>query len=156
MRLPRWVFPAVGIAALSTAVLAGTTYLVPSAGGGVKEFTLQASQFAYTPNIITVNKGDRVRLRVQPTDVSHGLYVDTYNVGVQASPGQEGVVEFVADRAGKFRFRCAETCGPFHPFMIGELEVQPNAPYGGALATAGLVGAGTMAFVWRKREESDG
>jgi heme/copper-type cytochrome/quinol oxidase subunit 2 len=58
--------------------------------------------------------------------VAHGLYLDGYDISVEADPGQTGTLTFVADRRGSFRFRCSVTCGAMHPFMIGKLAVGPN------------------------------
>ena len=41
--------------------------------GDFKEFKITAKQFAFEPEIIEVNKGDRVRLIVTSTDVPHGI-----------------------------------------------------------------------------------
>ena len=51
-------------------------------------------------------------------------------------------IQFVANKAGKFRFRCSQSCGDMHPFMIGELVVAPNRPF-----TAGVGGAIGVALV---------
>jgi hypothetical protein len=48
---------------------------------------------------------------------------------LQADWDRVSEVEFVADKAGKFTFRCTQTCGNLHPFMTGELIVKPNTPY---------------------------
>ena len=113
-----------------------------------REFTVNARQFAYSPERLTVNRGDRVILRLQPRDVSHGIYVDGYDVEAHAAPKTEGVVEFVADDPGTFRFRCSVTCGVLHPFMIGEVEVQPNTPFHGAAAGILLVALGVVGYEW--------
>ena len=56
----------------------------------------------------------------------HGLYVDDYNVSVEADPGQTATLTFTANRSGSFRFRCNVTCGDMHPFLIGKLTVGVN------------------------------
>ena len=62
------------------AVAAGT--LMPAAlasnQGTMREFTIEASKFSYSPHRISVNQGDTVVLRLRPQDVSHGLYLDGY------------------------------------------------------------------------------
>lgn len=125
---------------------------VTAGSGDVKEFNIRAAQFFYDPNVIEVNKGDRVILHLQSLDVSHGLYLDGYSLKTQAAPGEEATLQFVADKAGKFRYRCSVTCGALHPFMIGELIVRPNHPYTAALILTLVAALGTVAFVWWKRE----
>lgn len=87
---------------------------------------IEASQFAYSPGVIQVNPGDTVTIELVSTDVVHGLYVDGYGVSVSADPGQTARLTFIANKVGSFRFRCKETCGALHPFMIGKLQVGPN------------------------------
>ena len=65
-------------------------------------------------------------LQLVSNDVVHGLYVDGYDVSVEADPGQTATLTFTADKPGSFRFRCNITCGAMHPFMIGKLNVGSN------------------------------
>jgi heme/copper-type cytochrome/quinol oxidase subunit 2 len=88
--------------------------------------TIEAKRFEYVPNRIFVRKGEVVTLRMESLDVTHGLYLDGYGVNIKANPGVVAKATFVADKPGRFTFRCSETCGEFHPYMIGFLEVTPN------------------------------
>ena len=90
----------------------------------VKEFALEANDFAFTPDTITVNKGDRVRLTVTSVDVDHGLAIPEYDINVQINQGQTKSVDFVADKAGTFMFKCSVFCGAGHREMKGTLIVQ--------------------------------
>ncbi len=85
-----------------------------------------AHRFAFTPHTIHVQQGDRVTLTLSSEDVTHGLYIDGYNLGMHAQPGERASITFTADKTGKFPFRCAITCGNFHPYMVGRLIVGPN------------------------------
>jgi heme/copper-type cytochrome/quinol oxidase subunit 2 len=111
--------------------------------------TMSADQFAFDPPVLRVNQGDRVRLTLQASDVVHGFYLDGYDLQQRVEPGIAQEIEFVADRAGKFRYRCSVSCGTLHPFMIGELVVGPNLPF---IRTVGLLlvaAAGTLVYLWR-------
>ncbi len=105
-------------------------------------FRVEASQFSYSPSVLTVNRGDAVTIELVSTDVVHGLYVDSYGLSVQADPGQTKTLTFIADRPGSFRFRCNVTCGPMHPFMIGRLNVGQNTTFVRAIGflLIGMVG----------------
>jgi heme/copper-type cytochrome/quinol oxidase subunit 2 len=99
---------------------------VPASVPQEKTFRIDARQFAYSLSELKVNAGDKVTIELVSHDVVHGLYVDGYNVSVEADPGQTATLSFVADKAGSFRFRCNVTCGAMHPFMIGKLTVGTN------------------------------
>ncbi|GIV64121.1 MAG: cupredoxin domain-containing protein [Chloroflexota bacterium] len=97
-----------------------------SASSQHRDIVMEARQFAYSPAVLKVNRGDTVTIKLVSTDVVHGLYVDGYNVSVTADPGQSTSLSFVADKPGSFRLRCNVACGAMHPFMIGRLEVGAN------------------------------
>jgi heme/copper-type cytochrome/quinol oxidase subunit 2 len=92
----------------------------------IRHLTLDLSQYAFSPGRVQVNAGDTVILTLKADDVVHGFYLDGYGIKQRVEPGIDQQINFVADRRGKFRYRCSVTCGPLHPFMIGELVVGPN------------------------------
>ena len=99
---------------------------VPTIMPQERTFRMDAQQFAYSPSELKVNPGDTITIQLLSTDVVHGLYVDGYDVSVEADPGQTATLTFIADKLGSFRFRCNVTCGAMHPFMIGRITVGTN------------------------------
>lgn len=110
-------------------------------------FRIEASQYAYNPGEIAVNPGDTVTIQLVSTDVVHGLYIDGYDLSLEADPGQTATLTFVANQTGSFRFRCNVTCGAMHPFMIGKLDVGANVTLFRAIGLALLGVFGAMMFV---------
>lgn len=130
-------------------------YGLVRASRGYKEYNVKLSQFQFQPAVFRVERGDRVRFNLDSVDVTHGFYVDGYGVSVAVPEKEQKTVEFVADRPGAFRIRCAVTCGPFHPFMIGKLVVSPNRQFWFGAAAALLVPAALLTFfAWRERNGS--
>ena len=111
---------------------------------------IDARQYAYSPSELKVNAGDTVNIQLVSTDVVHGLYVDGYNVSIEADPGQTKTLTFVADKPGSFRFRCNVTCGAMHPFMIGKLNVGTNAWLFRSIGLAMLAIIGVIVSVKQK------
>jgi len=103
-----------------------------------RTFRIEARQFAYSPAELKVNSGDSVTIELVSTDVVHGLYVDGYDISVEADPGQTATLTFTANKPGSFRFRCNVTCGAMHPFMIGKLTVGTNHWFYRSLGLAAL------------------
>lgn len=111
------------IAGFVIAVIIVAFFVTKSFTGNViktdtKEFTLKASRFVYSPDTITVNKGDRVKINIDNTDTTHGIRIPDYNVK------GEKWVEFTADKSGEFDFFCNVFCGTGHMEMQGKLIVK--------------------------------
>jgi len=112
-----------------------------------REVVIHARQYAYTPGVVRVSQGERITMVLEAEDVTHGLYVDGYGVDLVAVPGRPARASFVADREGKFRLRCSKVCGSLHPFMLGELIVEPNGPWWRAVGVTILTAAGTVTYL---------
>ncbi|MDZ4347841.1 MAG: cupredoxin domain-containing protein, partial [Candidatus Binatia bacterium] len=111
------------------------------------DITMYVEQFAFSPSRIAVKKGQRVNLRIISKDVTHGIFIDGYGIKKEVVPGRPTVVSFVADRSGKIQIRCSVICGPLHPFMLGEIVVQPNTPFLASSIVLLLLGAAVIGFV---------
>jgi cytochrome c oxidase subunit 2 len=106
---------------------------LPSAKDDVRVIDLVArapEAGGWSQEVITVDQGDTVRLRITSPDVVHGFAIGGLGIDVgQIVPGEVTVVEFVADQAGQFTYYCNVWCSPFHYRMRGTLEViDPQAP----------------------------
>jgi heme/copper-type cytochrome/quinol oxidase subunit 2 len=122
-----------------------------------RAFRIEAGQFAYSPSELKANPGDTVTIQLVSTDVVHGLYVDSYNISIEADPGQIETLTFIADKPGSFRFRCNVTCGAMHPFMIGKLTVGTDSWLYRSigLAVLSLIGLFPLLSFVRERETKD-
>lgn len=136
---------------LPFAGLALVVLLVPiplASSAATRELTITANHFAFDPPVLTVNRGERVRVTVKAADVVHGFHLEGHGIDVRVTPGVSERVEFVADQPGKFRYRCSVSCGALHPFMSGELTVRPNLPFARAVALTLVVLAATLWSLW--------
>ena len=93
--------------------------------GNTVEMEITAKKWAFVPNEITVKKGDHVKLRITSIDVTHGFMLPEYGINERIEPGKVTTVEFTADKAGEFSFRCSVMCGEGHRGQTGKLIVLP-------------------------------
>lgn len=108
---------------------------ISNTAGHVKDITIKAESWKFTPNVINVNKGDLVRLHfVTAQDEvelynGHGFGIEGYDVNVFLTKGTQQLVEFLADKPGTFTFRCTSFCSSpgaaveNHFNMVGKLIV---------------------------------
>jgi len=117
-------------AVLAMAALAGAgMWLAAASGaqeGGLREFTLQARKYTFTPNTIEVQQDDLVRITLHAEDIAHSFTVDDYRIAKRAGPGQTVTFEFRADRPGTFPFYCNLKTDEGCRAMRGRLIVRPR------------------------------
>ena len=132
-------------------ILAATLAPLPIAAAASQTRTIEvkARAFAFEPATLQVNRGDTITIHLESLDAAHGLFIDGYDVNIQAEPGSSAVATFVADREGKFKIRCSISCGTLHPFMIGEMTVEPNVPLVRAMVALLIAAAGTTVVLWK-------
>lgn len=73
-----------------------------------KEFTIEGSEFKFSPDTIQVSKGDKVKITFKNTgNFPHNLIIDELNVATKTiNPGQTNTVEFTVGKTGTFAFYC--------------------------------------------------
>ena len=105
--------------------LAGTAWAAGQATpANVHEFTMTAKKYEFDPGVITVKKGEKVRLIITATDRDHGIKIEGYDINQVLKKGDPTTIEFTADKAGTFEFKCSVYCGKGHRKMKGKLVVE--------------------------------
>jgi len=91
---------------------------------GVKEFTVTAKNFSFTPSTIAVKQGDKIKITFNVTEGMHDFKIDEFGAATKQSkaPATE-TIEFVANKIGTFEYYCS--VGQHRAMgMVGKLIVE--------------------------------
>ncbi len=104
-----------------------SSFIDKLAEDGTHIIQIEAERFQYIPSQIRVRQGERVRLIFRSRDTIHGVAIAAYQIRKDIPPRGKGetIVEFTADKAGSFTYRCSHLCGAGHAMMRGTLVVEP-------------------------------
>ncbi|MBI2662498.1 cupredoxin domain-containing protein [Candidatus Woesearchaeota archaeon] len=90
-----------------------------------KEVHIDMFNFGFIQDPITIQKGDRVRLRITSSQGTHSLTIPELGLSTGAiSAGQQQVLEFTAKQSGAFNYFCTIPCGSGHRTMRGQLTIE--------------------------------
>ena len=84
---------------------------------------VSAKRFKFTPETITLKKGEPVTFELTTQDVFMGMNVPDFAVRSDIVPGKTTKMSFTPDKAGTFVFLCDVFCGDGHEAMSGKLVV---------------------------------
>ena len=117
----------IGLTILSAASARTVAQVAKDTGTGVQgihEIQVTLRKYEFCPGVLRVRKGERVKLVMAATDHDHGFKLDDFDINQKLPKGTTVVVEFTADKAGTFQFRCSNVCGIGHRSMKGTLVVE--------------------------------
>jgi cytochrome c oxidase subunit II len=97
------------------------THQAKAEGPRIVEIT--AKRFAFTPNQITLKKGEPVILRLKSEDVTHGFFMRKLKIDETIEAGQSVDVALTPDTPGTYTTICDHFCGVNHGNMNMTISV---------------------------------
>jgi cytochrome c oxidase subunit II len=89
-----------------------------------REIHITAKMFDFSPDVITVKKGEPVVLVISSQDRKHGFSLRAFGIRTDINPGATARIRFTPDKTGKFSFTCDVFCGEGHEEMSGTVVVK--------------------------------
>jgi|SRR5581483_11027423 len=102
--------------------LSGSRLMKAETAPRVIEIT--AKRFAFTPNVVTLRKGEKVILRLHSEDVTHGFFLRALKIDEIIEPGQTKDIDVTPHTAGSFTTICDHFCGVNHGSMSMTIVVE--------------------------------
>ena len=96
-------------------------------GGGsadVRVIELTVSDWAFSPALIMVKKGEKVQIKLTGDTGTHGFAVPSLGLNLRVEAGKSVVFDLPTDTAGTFDAFCSIPCGPGHRDMKAKIVVQ--------------------------------
>jgi cytochrome c oxidase subunit II len=85
---------------------------------------ITAKRFAFTPDKVTLKKGQTVKIRLHSEDVTHGFFLRPLKLDEQIPAGQTTEVTITPQVAGTFTTICDHFCGANHGNMNMTIVVE--------------------------------
>lgn len=103
--------------ALIGAVIVAAVLLASGQNGPSSTIQVVAKRYAFTPDRITIKKGQPVTLALRSVDVTHGLSIKELGIKTDIPKGRDTMVSFTPQTVGTFEGKCSHFCGSGHGSM---------------------------------------
>jgi len=113
-----------GALLMSAAIISGLAlYVRANALPAEREIHITAKKFDFTPDTITLKKGEPVVLVISSQDRNHGFNLRGFGIRADINPGGTARIRFTPNKTGRFTFSCDVFCGDGHEDMTGTIVV---------------------------------
>ena len=99
--------------AIVTCIVTGTA----ASAAEPRTVTIVAKRFGFTPNEVTLKKGEPVKLQLRSEDVTHGLFVRPLGIDAVIEPGKPTELTITPAAPGRYIAICDHFCGSGHGGM---------------------------------------
>ena len=117
------IFHVAGGALAVVAGLLATSSPRARAEEGPRVIVITAKRFGFTPNEITLKKGETVKLQLKSEDVTHGFFLRPLGIDTDIPAGQTAEVTVTPKEVGHYRAICDHFCGAGHGGMKMTINV---------------------------------
>ena len=90
----------------------------------VRVVDITAKRFAFSPDKITLKRGQTVKLRLHSEDVTHGFFLRPLKLDEEIPAGETAEVTVTPQEAGTFTTICDHFCGANHGNMNMTIVVE--------------------------------
>jgi len=109
---------------MSATIISGLAlYVRANALTPEREIHITAKNFTFTPDTITLKKGEPVVLVLSSQDRKHGFSMRGFGIRADINPGGSAHIRFTPNKTGTFTFSCDVFCGEGHEDMTGTMVV---------------------------------
>ena len=120
----RRAFSAMALTVGFVVLLAVTNASTVKADEANRVIDITAKRFAFTPNTVTLKKGEKVTLRLHSEDVTHGFFMRALKIDEVIEPKQTKDIVVNPQTAGSFTTICDHFCGANHGNMNMTIVVE--------------------------------
>jgi len=118
----KWRWVVLLLLEVAAGILAG--WFAADAAARPPVVAITAKRFGFTPDQITVKKGEPVTLRLSTEDVTHGFFQKALKIDTVIEPGKTTEVTFTPQAAGTYTTICDHFCGAGHGNMKMTIVVE--------------------------------
>jgi cytochrome c oxidase subunit 2 len=92
-----------------------------------RRIEIHAHRFSFTPEEITVKRGEPVTLALTSDDVPHSLLIEGLHINALMTKGHVTEIKLTPEMVGDFKGRCDRFCGSGHGSMVFTIHVGTNS-----------------------------
>lgn len=120
----RWMRRPVRILAIALLLGGSVRGPVSAEDAAPRVIEIVAKRFEFTPNVLTLKKGETVTLRFRSEDVTHGFLFRPLKLDLDIPPGKAIEVTVTPAAAGTWTAICDHYCGSGHGGMKIKVTVE--------------------------------